>query len=112
MPPKKHESEEEKTVNEIIAEEIAKRFVPIYWGLGTFGLFVLGLIFTMTGPLFAEVIDQSKKVEAMITTERAFDRFVTKDQYHQLQKEEHISDIDATKNNSIKSWIKCYGSSQ
>lgn len=99
MSPKKHEeTEEEKTIQQTIADEIAKRFIPIYWGLGGLGVFILGVIFTLTGPLSAEVLEQSKTIQQMITADKAFDRFLTKDSYHQLQKDEHLSDIEAIQN--------------
>ena len=99
MPPRKqHDQEQEKTIQEIIAEEIAKRFVPIYWGLSGFGVFLLTAIWLMAGPLNAEIITISKEVTKMITIDSAFSRFITKDQYHQLQKDEHVSDIEAVQN--------------
>ena len=95
---KKHDEQEEKTIQQTIADEIAKRFVPIYWGLGGLGIFVLTVILTLTGPLSAEVLNQSKQIEKCIQEDKAFERFITKDVYHSLQKDEHISDIEAIKN--------------
>lgn len=98
MPPK-HATQEEKECWETY---IDKKFKPIYWIHGSLAASTLLIFLGVTGPLTTEIIslkgNVEKTIETSITEDKAFDKFVTKEQLHKLQKDEHISDIEAIHN--------------
>lgn len=77
---------------------IDKKFKTIYWIHSSLALATLMIFISVTGPLTTELMNIKGVIQNFITKDTAFDRFITKDQYHQLQKEEHISDIEAVRN--------------
>ena len=88
-------SEEEKTTHaELIEEIISRKLKPVYWAVAA----MLGIFISVSGPLTFKTIDLSVMINGCIQSEEAYRNFLPKNSYHQLQKDEHITDIEAIRN--------------
>ena len=85
--------EEKRTQAEIIEEIITRKMRPVYWSLAI----MLTIFITVAAPLTGEVIGIKVDVEKQIESTEVYQNFLTKTQYHILQKDEHGIDIQAVK---------------
>jgi len=83
----------EKTQLEVMEEIISRKIRPVYWAVGIMVAIFLGV----SGPLTTKQMDLSGEIEKCIKSEEAYRNFLPKGLYHQLQKDEHLSDIEAIK---------------
>lgn len=84
-------SEEEKTHAQLIEDIISRKMKPIYW----FIVLISSVFLTISVPMSAALIDTVRQQSKDISSDEAYRNFLPKLYYHQLQKDEHISDIEA-----------------
>lgn len=96
----------EKTqLEQIIEEAVARKMKPMLWFHAIYGGVILTIFVSIAWPVSEKVIDLHLKIKDVIsgqqnfvTEEKAFQSFVTKPLFHRLQKDEHLTDIEAIKN--------------
>lgn len=94
--------ESKKTNQELTIEEIInKKFKPLY----IFQSAILGIFITIAWPIYDKVYDLRGKMsdlenvcKGMLTEEEANAAYLRKPTYHQLQKDEHLTDLEAIRN--------------
>jgi len=86
--------DEEKDIHEtlrvIVKEEVGPIIRMVKWILALFSSFIFG------GIIF--IVTISVRQSQCITSEETYNNFLLKSDYHQYQKDEHISDIEAIHN--------------
>ncbi|MCL6103091.1 MAG: hypothetical protein M1292_11530 [Bacteroidetes bacterium] len=85
---------EEKTHAEILEEIVGRKLRPFYWIMTGF----VTVYAAVSTPLTIELIRVSTQQSKDITKEEAEKTFIQKEDYHILQKAEHISDVEAIQN--------------
>lgn len=100
-------SEEEriKCHADLVEKAVGKKMVPIYWMIGGTMAIMLTIFVTIALPISAQVIKLTEafsnieiKLNDKVNSNEAYENFLPKGQYHILQKDEHIADIEAIRN--------------
>lgn len=94
----KQHQEEEKTHYQIIEEIVGQKMYPIYWIIGVPIVLITTMFFTVALPIAAKVIDNTEEITKKVNSDEAYENFLPKKVYHSLQKDEHVTDLDALRN--------------
>lgn len=73
---------------------ITRKLKPFFWIFAILTTILIGI----TVPLTTKVIEMAANQSSLISSEEAYRNFLPKMYYHQLQKDEHITDIEAIQN--------------
>lgn len=91
-------SEEEKESQaDCIEKIIGRKMLPIYFINGGMALTVISIFIAIAWPIRDSVSTLQVDVSKCITSDETYKNFLPKGLYHQLQKDEHLSDIEAIK---------------
>lgn len=89
----------EKTqLEQIIEEAVARKMKPMLWFHGIYGGVILTIFVSIAWPISEKVTELTIKISNCVSEKKAFESFVTKPLFHRLQKDEHLTDIEAIKN--------------
>lgn len=89
--------EEKENIQKIIAEGIANAMKPVYYMISGIMFTVLAIFVSIALPLSQNVSANREATVLKINSDEAYANFLTKSQYHILQKSEHGVDIQAVK---------------
>lgn len=89
----------EKTqLEQIIEEAVSRKMKPMLWFHAIYGGVILTIFVSIAWPISDKVTELTIKFNNCITEKKAFETFVTKPLYHRLQKDEHLTDVEAIRN--------------
>ena len=98
-------------MEEAIERIMSRKIKPIYWAVGIMVAIFISVAAPLTSVVISLSIDETQTKEMLknkVSSEELYRNFLPKLFYHQLQKAEHISDINALNNpaNSEFIWMK------
>lgn len=93
---------ERTQLEQIIEEAVSRKMKPMLWFHAIYGGVILTIFVSIAWPVSEKVTELTIKfnntITNCITEKKAFETFVTKPLYHQLQKDEHLTDVNAIRN--------------
>ena len=105
MSEKEMEKLQEKSHLEQMDSLIAKRIKPIYWiffsGVVPISIFLMGVILHLNTTIAnLETKDEATAMKKTLDKDisAVYENFISKQFYHQLQKDEHTTDVEAIQN--------------